>query len=119
MVAISQIFATSVLVGCAVQALPQRQAETGRDDPGALFRDLLAAPTTVKRFQRLLGNGETILTGDALKKLVVFPFTPPASAPNANGGASKAAVRPEATLRVLTNIFGEHRDFPYLSWSRN
>lgn len=94
----------------AVQALPQAQgfptvnatattttvappAPTANQD--ALFDDLFTAPTAIKRFQRLLTQGQTLFTGDALRKLVVFTFdrnTPPPA--GANGGVAVAAVSP-------------------------
>ncbi|EMD95018.1 hypothetical protein COCC4DRAFT_147188 [Bipolaris maydis ATCC 48331] len=91
----------------AVQALPQAQgfptvnatattttvappAPTANQD--ALFDDLFTAPTAIKRFQRLLTQGQTLFTGEALRKLVVFTFdrnTPPPV--GANGGVAVAA----------------------------
>lgn len=59
----------------------------------ALFRDLFSAPTAIKRFQRLLtAKGQSLLSGDALKNLVVFNFNGAIPAKGAMGGATKAAV---------------------------
>ncbi|KAF1848255.1 RmlC-like cupin [Cucurbitaria berberidis CBS 394.84] len=88
----------------AVQALPQTvrpsstpapaapaPAPAPAQDQTALFRDLSAAPTLVQQFRRLLTSGETLLTGDALKKLIVFSFNGATPANGAKGGATKAA----------------------------
>jgi hypothetical protein len=110
MVAFTQILAASAMAFSAVQALPQPQATPAvpapapapTEDAAALFRDLFTAPTAIKRFQRLLVKGETLLTGDALRKMVVFPFTPANPAPNAKGGATKAANI--ETFPILTGL---------------
>jgi len=110
MVAFTQILAASAMAFGAVQALPQPQATPAvpapapapTEDAAALFRDLFTAPTAIKRFQRLLVKGETLLTGDALRKMVVFPFTPANPAPNAKGGATKAANI--ETFPILTGL---------------
>jgi len=88
----------------AVNALPQPQPATPSststtaavpaptDDQSQLFRDLFSAPTAIKRFQRLLTQGETLLTGEALRKLTVFSFNDAVPANGAKGGATKSAV---------------------------
>ncbi|KAG9206621.1 hypothetical protein G6514_003458 [Epicoccum nigrum] len=43
--------------------------------------------STVERFQRLLVQGQTLLTGDALRALTVFSFNNATPAPGAKGGA--------------------------------
>jgi len=103
MVAITQVVVAALMGFTAVQALPQPQAAQPSTTPAApappaptedaasLYRDLLSAPTAMKRFQRLLTQGETLLTGDALRKLVVFSFNNATPAPNAKGGATKSA----------------------------
>lgn len=99
MVAITQFIAGSVMVFGVTQGLPQMQPSAtapaappaSTEDSASLFRDLFTAPTAIKRFQRLLVQGETLLTGDALRKKVVFSFANPEPAPGANGGATKAA----------------------------
>jgi hypothetical protein len=62
-------------------------------DPNAqLFTDLFSAPTAIKRFQRLLVQGGSLLTGEALRKLIVFDFNGAQPANGALGGAIKSAV---------------------------
>ena len=54
---------------------------------------LLTEPTAIKRFQKLLTQGKTLLTGDALRKVIVFPFdsnTPPPA--GSFGGVAVPAV---------------------------
>jgi len=97
MVAITQVIAGLMTV-VAVQALPQPQNAAPAPAPPAtpgnpdLFRDLFSAPTAIKRFQRLLVSGESLITGDALKKLVVFDFNGATPAAGAKGGATLSAV---------------------------
>jgi hypothetical protein len=62
------------------------------DADAELFRDLSSAPTTIKRFRRLLVEGGALRTGEALEKLIVFDFNGPEPASGAMGGAVKAAV---------------------------
>jgi hypothetical protein len=107
MVAITQ-FLVAGLMTVAVNALPQPQApapsatiapapvSTGdaKALAAALFSKLFTAPTAVKRFQALLTKdaaGVELLTGEELKKQVVFPFTPRANS-TAKGGQTVAAV---------------------------
>ncbi|KAF2795463.1 RmlC-like cupin [Melanomma pulvis-pyrius CBS 109.77] len=72
-------------------------------DNSQLFRDLFSAPTAIKRFQRLLTTkGESLLTGEALKALVVFDFNNAKPAPGAKGGATKAANI--ETFPILTGL---------------
>jgi hypothetical protein len=62
-------------------------------DPNAqLFGDLFSAPTAIKRFRRLLVQGGSLLTGEALRKLIVFDFNGAQPANGALGGAIKSAV---------------------------
>lgn len=93
----------------SVHALPQSMpsstttpAPPAPTDQAALFRDLFTAPTAIKRFQRLLVQGETLLTGDALKALTVFNFNNATPAPGAKGGATKAANI--ETFPILTGL---------------
>ncbi|KAF2625151.1 RmlC-like cupin [Macroventuria anomochaeta] len=97
----------------SVQALPQSMPSSTSTaaappaptaDQSQLFRDLFSAPTAIKRFQRLLvsGQGDTLLTGDALRKLTVFSFNNAIPAPNATGGATKAANI--ETFPILTGL---------------
>lgn len=112
MFTITKVIVASLATFSAVQALPQPQtaqpsstpvpAPAPAEDPAALFRDLFTAPTAIKRFQRLLTSGETLLTGDALKKLTVFSFNNATPAPNAKGGATKAANI--ETFPILTGL---------------
>ena len=98
---------TTLLAGLAtfsvVQAQPHSQSCTtsttaqpaptaAADQQQQLFRDLLEAPTAIKRFQRLLVNNGSLLTGDALRQLTVFDFNNAQPANGAKGGATKAAV---------------------------
>ena len=64
-----------------------------RDASPQLFQDIFSAPTVIKRFQRLLVQGGSLLTGDALRRLIVFDFDGAQPASGALGGAAKAAVR--------------------------
>ena len=64
-----------------------------RDASPQLFQDIFSAPTVIKRFQRLLVQGGSLLTGDALRRLIVFDFNEAQPASGALGGAAKATVR--------------------------
>ena len=64
-----------------------------RDASPQLFQDIFSAPTVIKRFQRLLVQGGSLLTGDALRRLIVFDFNGAQPANGALGGAAKATVR--------------------------
>lgn len=104
------VFAVATLG--SVQALPQSYspystatapaAPSATPDQSYLFDDLFTAPTAIKRFQRLLTQGETLLTGEALKKLIVFSFNNAVPAPGAEGGATKAATI--ETFPILTDL---------------
>lgn len=83
----------------SVQALP---FSSTTDDQSQLFRDLFTAPTAIKRFQRLLVQGQTLLTGDALRALTVFSFNGATPAPGAKGGALKSANI--ETFPILTDL---------------
>jgi hypothetical protein len=61
-----------------------RSAATA-DADAELFRDLSSAPTTIKRFRRLLVEGGALRTGEALEKLIVFDFNGPELANGAMG----------------------------------
>jgi hypothetical protein len=127
MFAITKVVVAALALG-AVQALPQAKsvpaeyatstrtapdayatstytaspAAKPTDDQAQLFRDLFTAPTAIKRFQRLLTNGgQKLFTGDALRKMVVFPFD--SSAPTANS--------PKNGVLVAANI----ESFPILT----
>jgi hypothetical protein len=83
MVAVTQFVVAGVLA-VAVQALPQMPTYS-------------TARSATARFQKLLtqgGMGKTLLTGPALEKQIVFPFTPKAStnATTPKGGVAVAAV---------------------------
>jgi hypothetical protein len=105
MFTITKVVVAALALG-AVQALPQSQATqstasasvtapavpAATEDQAQLFRDLFTAPTAVKRFQRLLTQGQTLFTGETLRKLTVFSFNNAVPAPGAKGGATKAAV---------------------------
>ena len=120
---ITKIIIAALTLG-AVQAAPQpynnRAASTtsatatvtsvappaATSNTDSLFNDLFDAPTAIKRFQRLLTQGKVLFTGDALRKVIVFPFdsnTPPPA--GAKGGVAVSAVstRNLKTL-VHTNI---------------
>ena len=56
------------------------------------YQDPSTAPTALKHYQRLLVDGESIRTGEALKELIVFDFNGAQPANGALGGSSKAAV---------------------------
>jgi hypothetical protein len=135
MVAITQILAAGLMTISAVHALPQPQAAqpsatptpapTLAEDNAALFRDLFTAPTAVKRFQRLLVQGGSLLTGEALKKFTVFSFNNATPAPGAKGGATKAAVsfKPLTTSSLNSHESLGYRELPnidgpwYLNYS--
>jgi hypothetical protein len=108
MFTVTKVVVAALTLG-AVQALPQSQgyptpsvttASASSVSPPAatssldlLFDDLFTAPTAIKRFQRLLTQGQTLFTGDVLRKLIVFTFdrnTPPPE--GAKGGVAVSAV---------------------------
>ena len=64
-----------------------------RDASPQLFQDIFSAPTVIKSFQRLLVQRGSLLTGDALRRLIVFDFNGAQPASGALGGAAKATVR--------------------------
>ena len=64
-----------------------------RDASPQLFQDIFSAYTVIKRFQRLLVQGGSLLTGDSLRRLIVFDFNGAQPASGALGGAAKATVR--------------------------
>ncbi|KAK7184629.1 hypothetical protein DPSP01_000355 [Paraphaeosphaeria sporulosa] len=69
----------------------------------ALFRDLFTAPSAIKRFQRLLTmKGQELLSGDALRNMIVFDFNNATPAKGALGGATKAANI--ETFPILTGL---------------
>ncbi|KAL5424244.1 hypothetical protein PMIN04_003306 [Paraphaeosphaeria minitans] len=112
MVTITKTLVAAIAIS-AVQALPQAATTLATvatpssaastpavaapsPDPevqAALFRDLFSAPTAIKRFQRLLTmKGQELLSGDALRNMIVFDFNNATPAKGALGGATKAAV---------------------------
>jgi hypothetical protein len=100
MFSISQALVALAVVG-AVRGQPHssdcvsstaiQPAATADPNP-QLFNDLFSAPTAIKRFQRLLVQGGSLLTGEALRKLIVFDFNGAQPANGALGGATKSAV---------------------------
>ncbi|KAF2819556.1 RmlC-like cupin [Ophiobolus disseminans] len=97
MVAFTQIVAAGLMT-IAVNALPQQipqASATPAPSAPVSAEDLITAPSAIKRFQRLLTSGEpmakTLLTGEALRKLVVFDFNIAKPAEGAKGGAAQAA----------------------------
>jgi hypothetical protein len=114
MFTITKVIVAAIALG-AVQALPQSQtyqpsavssappAPTSTPD---IFDDLLTAPTAIKRFQRLLVDGaQKLITGDALRKMIVFPFDPATPPPNGTtGGVTVAAVSHHHPLSLLPLI---------------
>lgn len=106
---ISKFLVVAIAAFGSVQALPAPSSTTSApavpaptQDQAQLFRDLFTAPTAIKRFQRLLVQGSTLLTGDALRTLTVFSFNNAAPAPGAKGGATKAANI--ETFPILTGL---------------
>jgi hypothetical protein len=103
MVAITQFFVAGVMV-VAVQALPSMPTFS-------------TAVSATARFQKLLtqgGLGKTLLTGNQLKKQIVFPFTPKANATTAKGGVAVAAVSsPHMTSIRWYLTLVEHRLLPH------
>jgi hypothetical protein len=100
MITITKMLVVAITALSSVGALPQPIPSTTLTtiptpaptaDQAQLFRDLLTAPTAIKRFQRLLTSSSALLTGDALKKLTIFSFNNATPAPNSQGGATKAA----------------------------
>ena len=77
---------------CTASATAQPASTAAAAQQQQLFRDLLEAPTAIKRFQRLLVKDGSLLTGDALRELTVFDFNNAQPANGAKGGATKAAV---------------------------
>lgn len=85
----------------AVQALPQPAQPSSSPTPTPAPApatpapaDLYIAPTAVQFFQKLLTSGGSLLTGDALKKVVVFNFNGGTPDKGAKGGVVKSAVCP-------------------------
>jgi hypothetical protein len=112
MFTITQIVIAALAIG-AVQALPQPQAaqpsavSSAPPAPAStpdIFDDLLTAPTAVKRFQRLIVDGaQKLITGDALRKMIVFPFDSATPPPNdSTGGVAVAANI--ANFPILTGL---------------
>lgn len=62
------------------------------DSDAQLPSDPFTPSTAIKRFQRLLVQGGSLLTGEALRKLIVFDFNGAQPANGALGGATKSAV---------------------------
>ncbi|ORY11799.1 RmlC-like cupin domain-containing protein, partial [Clohesyomyces aquaticus] len=61
-------------------------------DTKALFKELVGLSTQLQRLQKTLTDGAgKLLSGDALRKLVVFDFNGGSPAPGAKGGITKAA----------------------------
>ncbi|KAI8938958.1 hypothetical protein NX059_004808 [Plenodomus lindquistii] len=98
----SKAIITTLVALSAVNGLPQVKPQpaanatvpappTPTEIQAQLFRDLFSAPTAIKRFQRLLTEGQTLLTGAALKRFTVFDFNDAMPATGAKGGATKAA----------------------------
>jgi hypothetical protein len=82
---------------------PPATSEEEKKKAADLFRDLLTAPTAVKRFQRLLtAQGESLLPADVLQNLTVFNFNGAKPAVNATGGALRAANI--ETFPILTGL---------------
>ena len=68
-------------------------APAATTDNSALIKDLLTAPTAIKRFQRLLtAAGQALLSPAELRNIVVFDFNNAVPAPGAKGGATKAGM---------------------------
>ncbi|KAH9869178.1 hypothetical protein IAQ61_006383 [Plenodomus lingam] len=90
----------------AVHGLPQAatppSSSSPPEDVALLARDLRAAPTVVKRFQRLLTQGGALITGEALKKATTFVFHDATPSPKAKGGATKSAN--VDTFPILTGL---------------
>ena len=106
---INKLIVLAIATLGSVQALPAPSstssapaAPTPTNYQAKLFRDLFTAPTAIKRFQRLLTKDGALLTGDALKKLIVFSFNDATPAPNAEGGATKSANI--ETFPILTDL---------------
>lgn len=102
MFAVTKVIVTALATLSAVNGLPQARPPPSAnvttaappaptEDQAQLFRDLFSAPTAIKRFQRLLTEGQTLLTGAALKKFTVFDFNGAMPAAGAKGGATKSA----------------------------
>ncbi|KAJ8114640.1 hypothetical protein OPT61_g3520 [Boeremia exigua] len=110
MLNISKLTIIALAAFGSVQALPQSipsstttpAAPAATNNQAELFRDLFTAPTAIKRFQRLLTQGSTLLTGDALRALTVFSFNNATPAAGAKGGATKAANI--ETFPILTGL---------------
>jgi hypothetical protein len=94
--ALPQASSTLATMATSSSAIVTPLAAAASPDPevqAALFRDLFSAPTAIKRFQRLLtAKGQELLSGDALRNLIVFNFNGATPAKGALGGATKAAV---------------------------
>lgn len=84
---------------CTTSPTAQPAPTVAADQQQQLFRDLLEAPTAIKRFQRLLVKDGSLLTGDALRELTVFNFNNAQPANGAKGGSTKAAVSTRLTRK--------------------
>ncbi|KAL1595050.1 hypothetical protein SLS60_009736 [Paraconiothyrium brasiliense] len=104
--ALPQAASTFATVATPSSAVATPSAAAPSPDPevqAALFRDLFSAPTAIKRFQRLLtAKGQELLSGDALRNLIVFNFNGATPAKGALGGATKAANI--ETFPILTGL---------------
>lgn len=96
---LAQPYSLSCSTTIGAQPTPSANANTPP------MQDLVSAPTAIKRFQRLLVQGGSLLTGDALRKLVVFDFKGAQPANGALGGSTKAAVSttPDAASHQKTD----------------
>jgi hypothetical protein len=74
------------------------------DTSAQLLRDLESAPTALDRARRLLVDGETLRTGDDLRRVVVFDFNGAQPASGAMGGASKSAVSITSILHMARKL---------------
>lgn len=77
----------------APPSTPDSSSDDAEKKKKELFKDLVNAPTALGRLKRLLTeNGQSLLTGDALRSMVVFDFNKNAKvAKDAKGGAAASA----------------------------
>ncbi|KAJ4383190.1 hypothetical protein N0V86_001233 [Didymella sp. IMI 355093] len=85
------ILALAASVHAYPQSMSSSTSTSASPEATNLYLDLFTAPTAIKRFQRLLVKGDTLLTGTALRALTVFDFNAAKPAANATGGALLAA----------------------------
>ena len=92
LVAIGAALAQPHSVSCSTSAIIQPTSTSTSDANAQLPQHIVSTSSTIKYFQRLLVQGGSLLTGEALRKLIVFDFKGAQPVSGALGGATKVAV---------------------------